>query len=437
MANLLEEMYDYERWATNIIILVTGLVIAGISLEFLEIENPLSYFLYEYYIYPVDGEAQGDSGYNIPNTLTYALLLALFAVSLAAWLRYLEIDSSDATLLALIPYVFWAALGEVVEDASMFDASLERYFVSPAIHFQTAAWVVIAGALSYRIANSNLDEKEMRSKAESTATILIMTQVVIYYTSVEASGVASSSDFNNIPMLVCFIAALLLPSVTRNHSLFHFTIVQRTVFLVGLGGCITLAGPLVAHGISFPDPLEIIPGVDTKGVTIWPLFVVLGLPALLVYWMHTNGLPAANQLSEAGHIAGILPPGMTENEYEEWESEEKDIIESLRLKAVMASPVVSLAVAGQFLDGIATAIGISEFNYTEKHVFSSKIIEIFGSAYGFTVTKLMLGGAIWYFFAIANFEHKQQHLRILISMVILTVGMAPGLRNVGRLALGV
>ena len=426
MANPLEEMYDYESWATNIIILVTGLVIAGISLEFLEIENPLSNFLYDYYIDPVLQESSSDAGYNIPNTLTYALLLALFAVSLAAWLRYLGIDSSDATLLALIPYVFWAALGEVVEDSSMFDSSLESYFVSPAVHFQTAAWVVVAGALGYRIANSNLDYEKMRSKAESTAIILIMVQVVIYYTSVEASGITSSSDFDNMPMLLCFVAALLLPSVTSNHSLFDFTIVQRTVFLVGLGGCITLAGPLFAHGISYSDD-----------VVIWPLFVVLGLPALLVYWMHSNGLSAANQLSESGYIAGILPPGMTEKEYEDWESEEKDLIESLRLKAVMASPVVSLAVAGQFLDGIATAIGISEFGYTEKHVFSAKIIEIFGSAYGFTVTKLMLGGFIWYFFAIANFEHRQQHLRLLISMVILTVGMAPGLRNVGRLALGV
>ncbi len=426
MANPLEEMYDYEKWATNIIIVVAGLVIAGISLEFLKIENPLSDFLYDFYIDPVLGEASSDSGYNIPNTLTYALLLALFAVSLAAWLRYLGVDASDATLLALIPYVFWAALGEVVEDASMFDASLESYFVSPAIHFQTAAWVVIAGAFGYRIANSDLDEESMRSKVDSIVTILILTQVVIYYTSVEASGVTASSDFDNMPMLVCFIAALLLPSLTTKNPLFDFTILQRTVFLVGLGGCIALVGPLLAYGVSYPD-----------GVVIWPLFVVLGLPAALVYWMHNNGLPAANQLSEAGHIAGILPPGMTENEYEEWESEEKDLIESLRLKAVMASPVVSLAVAGQFLDGIATAIGISEFGYTEKHVFSSRIIELFGSAYGFTVTKLMLGGAIWYFFAIANFEHRQQHLRLLISMVILTVGLAPGLRNVGRLALGV
>ena len=426
MANPLEEMYDYERWATNIIILVIGLVFAGITLESVEIENPLSDFLYDYYIDPVLQESSSDAGYNVPNTLTYALLLALFAISLAAWLRYLGIDASDATLLALMPYVFWASLGEVVEDASMFDASLESYFVSPAIHFQTAAWVVIAGALAYRISNSNLDADSMRSKAESTAMVLITAQVVIYYSSVESGGVASSSDFDNMPMLFCFISALLLPTMTAKCSLFDFTIVQRTVFLVGLGGCIALTGPLVAYGISYPDD-----------VVIWPLFVVLGLPGLLVYWMHTNGLPAANELSEAGHIAGILPPGMTEDEYEEMESEEKNLIESLRNKAVMASPVVSLAVAGQFLDGIATGIGIEEFGYAEKHVFSANIIEAFGSAYGFTVIKLLLGGIIWYFFAIANFEHRQQHLRLLISMVILTVGMAPGLRDVGRLALGV
>ena len=426
MANPLEEMYDYERWATNIIILVIGLVFAGITLESVEIENPLSDFLYDYYIDPVLQESSSDAGYNVPNTLTYALLLALFAISLAAWLRYLGIDASDATLLALMPYVFWASLGEVVEDASMFDASLESYFVSPAIHFQTAAWVVIAGALAYRISNSNLDADSMRSKAESTAMVLITAQVVIYYSSVESGGVASSSDFDNMPMLFCFISALLLPTLTAKCSLFDFTIVQRTVFLVGLGGCIALTGPLVAYGISYPDD-----------VVIWPLFVVLGLPGLLVYWMHTNGPPAANELSEAGHIAGILPPGMTEDEYEELESEEKNLIESLRNKAVMASPVVSLAVAGQFLDGIATGIGIEEFGYAEKHVFSASIIEAFGSAYGFTVIKLLLGGIIWYFFAIANFEHRQQHLRLLISMVILTVGMAPGLRDVGRLALGV
>ena len=75
----------------------------------------------------------------------------MFVVSLAALLRYLNIDSSDYTLIALFPYVFWAVFGEVVEDAQMFDSNLAPYFVSPGVHFQTALWVIIAGSVAYTL----------------------------------------------------------------------------------------------------------------------------------------------------------------------------------------------------------------------------------------------------------------------------------------------
>ena len=128
---------------------------------------------------------------------------------------------------------------------------------------------------------------------------------------------------------------------------------------------------------------------------------------------------------------------MREEQYDELKSSDKDLIEGLRRKAVLASPVVFLAVAGQRLDGLATGIGVEAFGYYEKHVFSAEIIEFFGSAYGFSAVKLALGGLIWLIFAWVNFEHRQQQLRLLIGMAILTVGMAPGLRDIGRLALGV
>ncbi len=420
-------MYDYEEWATKALLLVTGMVFGGVALNLLGVENPLTDFLYEYYLDPVMNESNNDAGYNLANTMTYAIVLALFAVALAAWLRRLGLDHSDAMILALLPYVFWAALGEVVEDASMFDSSLEPYFVSPAIHFQTAAWVVTAGAFGYWITHSeSISEEERISKVDSAATILILAQIVIYYTSIDAGSVTSSVGFDNTAMLMCFITALLVPTLMINRPLFGFTLIQRCVFIVGLGGSIALLGPLLSFGISNPDQ-----------VTLWPLAVVIGAPAVLAYQMHQTGLSAASELAEHGFVAGILPPGMTEEQYDELESSDKDLIESLRRKAVLASPVVSLAVAGQLLDGLATGIGIEAFGYSEKHLFSAGIIEFFGSAYGFTVVKLALGGLIWYFFAIANFEHRQQHLRLLIAMAILTVGMAPGLRDVGRLAIGV
>jgi len=427
VTNPLEEMYDYEEWSTKALLLVAGLFFSGIALNVLGVDNLLTNFLYEYYLDPVMQESSSDAGYNLVNTMTYSFVLMLFAVALSAWLRYLGLDHSDAMILALLPYVLWAALGEVVEDANMFDTSLEPYFVSPSIHFHAAAWVVIAGALGYLIAHDeSVSEEDRISKVDSAATILILAQIVIFYTSIDAGSVTSSAGFDNTAMLACFIIALLVPTLIINKPLFGFSLVQRGVFIVGLGGSIALLGPLLSFGISNPDQ-----------VTLWPLAIVIGAPAILIYQMHQTGLPAASELAEHGFVAGILPPGMTEEQYDELESSDKDLIESLRMKAVLASPVVSIVVAGQLLDGLATGIGIEAFGYSEKHLFSAEIIEFFGSAYGFTIVKLVLGAVIWYFYAIANFEHRQQHLRLLIAMVILTVGMAPGLRDVGRLAIGV
>ena len=138
-------LYDYERWSIYALTAITTLIFSALFLNILDISNPLTDFITDYYVNPVLDESGGDAGYNVTNTITYAVVLALFVAALSAWLRILEIDSSDATLLALLPYVFWAALGEVVEDANMFDSSMAPLFVSPSIHFQTALLVIIAG----------------------------------------------------------------------------------------------------------------------------------------------------------------------------------------------------------------------------------------------------------------------------------------------------
>jgi uncharacterized membrane protein len=53
------------------------------------------------------------------------------------------------------------------------------------------------------------------------------------------------------------------------------------------------------------------------------------------------------------------------------------------------------------------------------------------------VLKLAIGGIILWFYTLANFEYRQQHLRLLIGLALMIVGMAPGLRDVLRLMLGV
>ena len=61
----------------------------------------------------------------------------------------------------------------------------------------------------------------------------------------------------------------------------------------------------------------------------------------------------------------------------------------------------------------------------------------FDTAAAFILVKVGLGGLIWWFYTLANFEFKQQHLRLLVGLAMMVVGLAPGLRDILRMALGV
>jgi len=418
-------LYDYEKWSIYALTAITAILLSALSLNILDISNPLTDFVTEYYVDPILDESGGDAGYNETNTITYAVVLALFVAALSAWLRILNIDSSEATILALLPYVFWAALGEVVEDADLFDVAMAPLFVSPSIHFQTALWVIIAGSIGYHVRNygTGVSEREKNRILESLSMIAIFSQFLIYGHSISVSEVGSEVDLTMFAIIG--ISATFLPIFFRE-STSDFTYVQRSVYLVGSGGVLVFFGALVSFATTLPD----------DKLTLWPLIIVLGIPILICYFMFSSGIESSRILSEKGFVAGILPEGMSESEYDDLVSDDKLIMEENRKKAVLAYPVVFLAVSGQIMDGLATWIGIDYFGYEEKHLLSAWIIEEFGNTFGFTLVKAGLGLIIWWFFAFANFEHRQQHLRLLVGLMILVVGMAPGLRGVARLVIG-
>ena len=418
-------LYDYEKWSIYALTAITAILLSALSLNILDISNPLTDFVTEYYVDPILDESGGDAGYNETNTITYAVVLALFVAALSAWLRILNIDSSEATILALLPYVFWAALGEVVEDADLFDVAMAPLFVSPSIHFQTALWVIIAGSIGYHVRNygTGVSEREKNRILESLSMIAIFSQFLIYGHSISVSEVGSEVDLTMFAIIG--ISATFLPIFFRE-STSDFTYVQRSVYLVGSGGVLVFFGALVSFATTLPD----------DKLTLWPLIIVLGIPILICYFMFSSGIESSRILSEKGFVAGILPEGMSESEYDDLVSDDKLIMEENRKKAVLAYPVVFLAVSGQVMDGLATWIGIDYFGYEEKHLLSAWIIEEFGNTFAFTLVKAGLGLIIWWFFAFANFEHRQQHLRLLVGLMILVVGMAPGLRGVARLVIG-
>ena len=418
-------LYDYEKWSIYALTAITTLLFSALFLNILDITNPLTDFVTNYYVNPVLDESGGDAGYNVTNTVTYAVVLALFVAALSAWLRVLDIDPSDATLLALLPYVFWAALGEVVEDADMFDSSMAPLFVSPSIHFQTALWVIIAGSIGYHVRNygSKISDSEKDRILESLCMIVIFVQFLVFGHSISSSEVGGELDLTIFAVIG--ISAIMLPIFFRE-SISEFSYIQKSVYLVGCGGVLIFFGALVSFATVLPE----------DKLSLWPLIIVIGVPLLLCYTMFSVGIESSRKLSQRGFVAGILPEGISELDYQDLVSEDKTFVEENRNKAVLAYPVIFLSVSGQVMDGLATWIGIEYFGYDEKHLLSARIIEEFGNTFGFTMVKAGLGIIIWWFYAKANFENRQQHLRLLVGLMILVVGMAPGLRGVGRLVIG-
>ncbi len=443
MYNPLEELHPYEKWAINGLTLVFVLVFAGLGLEILEISNPLSEALFEYFVDPIRGESTGDSGYNNYNTMTYAIVLGLFVLAMSAWLRGLGIDPSDASVVALLPFVTWAAFGEVVEDAEMFGPALSPYFVSPGIHFQAAFWVILAGGIALTSQRLRGDDDESAENLEGMAMILVFAQFALYGASISSSHRVGLFDIDMAPMFLSTAMGIVFIRISRD-STSNFTPVQRLVYLVGIGGSMIFLGALASYAFERPPEQEM----------LWPLVVVIVIPSIVAYQMYQYGREASEELSRHGLVAGILPPGMTDEDYSKLtDSEDKDLIEGLRTRATMAQPLVFLAVAGQLMDGIATWVGIDGFpGLSEKHVVSQKVIDaglwlngelgiehwmLDEGVWLFAIVKAGLAGLIFYLFATLNFEHRERHLRLLVGVAMLVVGMAPGLRDVGRLVLGV
>jgi hypothetical protein len=176
---------------------------------------------------------------------------------------------------------------------------------------------------------------------------------------------------------------------------------------------------------------------------IWPLLVVVGIPAIISVIVWRYGQDDLAKLRKTGFEPGIIPDGLT---LKEWESEDrsKHPVEIHTKRAILATPLVAGMLFGQLCDGLATMVGIDWFGYSEKHPVSDSVIqvgdklELLGEgAWLFFIVKAAIVSLIIYMFAEMRIERNQRHLRVLIVLAVMIVGMAPGLRDIGRLILGV
>lgn len=98
-----------------------------------------------------------------------------------------------------------------------------------------------------------------------------------------------------------------------------------------------------------------------------------------------------------------------------------------------------LIIFAHLFDASATFRGMQHYGYVEKHVLPSLAIEALGTPAVMYLLKVPLIIVIIYVLDVLYARELEAYprLKVLIKFVIITLGMAPGLRNTIRLAMGV
>jgi uncharacterized membrane protein len=417
-----------ERGAATLIITAVILLLGAIAGEDIAPGNALTEGYQSYFMEPhAQDSTTGDAGYNWVDTIAYSLLLVSFVVVLSAWLRRIGVPARDKSVLALLPWVFWAALGEVNEDGKLFDTEgMGGLFVSPLIHFHVALWVIFTGWMSQNVSlKSKFSE---RGSVTQLAVLIIILQWVIFMPQINGHWDKEGFAWLTSPLFLSpFIGILLAIAI---HPLLEcYTAMEQGLIQVGIGGCfVHLAGWLMLYTepLNGRDPISPIPMI----------LIMLG-PLLLCLILWFSGQKARAELKHMGLEPGILPVGITLDDWDRQHSSTWDRMESLTPRAILGLPIVLLAMYGQMVDGLATSVGLENYGYGEKHVLSQKVIDVAGTAWGFGALKFGLAAMIWWLFASARFEHRHRHMRLLVILCLLVVGLAPGLRDVFRMTLAV
>ena len=429
-----EELSIFERASIWLTCITLSLLIVGIVFkpEFLW-DDLISPYIWQ----PIvkDASVAGDSGYTLVNTFIYIALMFLSVITLQVSFRRWSLPTDDRMVWALIAWVCVAPILRVLEDADMFASGVDSLFISPLIHIHLAGWLILSGILGHFSGRTGKTENEVTQMLMATLGVTYVIFVgLLYQPSWRVLEMGTS-----FAMLGTYLGLFALFFILHNTWDWHP--VSRAM--------IALASALIISGLGHWAQLLANPWAQESGAmpkdnpVLIPILIVVILPMLITWAVYRRGVDDLRQIRLCGHEPGVVPPGITVDEWEKGDNSDHPV-EQLSNKAILATPMVAGMLFGQLCDGFATMLGIDWFGYSEKHPVSDMVIQfgdslgIFGEgAWLFALVKVVLISTIIYLFSQLRVESKHQHMRVLVVLAVMIVGMAPGLRDVGRLILGV
>ena len=375
-----------------------------------------------------DAGESGDAGYSQVNTIVYILTMVAAVIAFQALFRKWQLPVHDNMVWALMSWVVLAPVLRVLEDADYFGEGIDVLFISPLIHIHLAGWLILSAVIG-KISNNN--------------HISLLSMLLVAYVAFTGFLVLPNVHIHETGRFWILFGSVLggLTIAAVLHNTWGWDAISRSI--------LAFASGLIVMGLGHWAQLYKTPWAQDSGLMprdndiIWPVLVVVVIPLIITWAVWKMGEEDLAQLRLTGNEVGVIPDKLS---LKEWASEDRSAhpVEILTPKGILATPMVAGMMFGQLCDGLATMVGIDYFGYSEKHPLSDAVIQFGGSldilgegAWLFFLVKASLVTLIVWMFSQMRVESRQQHLRVLIVLAVMIVGMAPGLRDIGRLILGV
>ncbi len=362
-------------------------------------------FLWKYIWGPIVADAkrtpQGGiaEGYNPVNTAVYAIILAVAVIGIWRAFSYLRIRLDAAFMVAMVPWVLLGSATRALEDAGLFtrDGQLVYLFISPLIYIIIGLLVFGLVIASHFIEGVARRHGALRGVLWSGYVLLGFNLVVAVVHGVATGQMEDHAPYWLLPVLsVVGLIVLWWWSQRRDGR------VEMTAQVAMLGS-VMLAMALYyvvlwASGEGWgttdrglhPEELAIIPGIATLATLV----------TVALFWALSRRDP---------RFAAFL------------------------------LPVAVMLFASHYLDGAATWRGVDVHGYSEKHVIPSLLIELTGTAAVMVPLKFAVVTFVVYLMEIAYREDLEDspNLAWLVKVAVMVLGLAPGMRDMLRLAMGV
>lgn len=346
-------------------------------------------FLWRYFWGPVIADSKGttineiSAGYNWVNTTVYGICLLVAAFGIYELINHFHIDLDEKFILSLLPWIVIGGALRSLEDAGLFRESLSPFFISPVIYLVIGISAIVTTVIgAYLKKSKNIRENKLIRFASLLPPLAI-------YLILDLKFVWILSTILLIALTTFFI-------IGSKHSW-----MDEKYLFVSYGCSLLLL--LLIYNVYFiinldkANPLEVI---IIPGLAFSITFIVI--------------------------ISGKIVDYLTSKK-------------EVKVINILTSPLNFLIIFSHFFDASATFRGIEYYGYMEKHVLPALFIEYTGTSAVMFLLKLIIVLLILYVMDILYKEEmsKVPILNNLIKFVVIVLGLAPGIRNMLRLAMGV